>query len=118
MFVYVPPKDVWDCCTADKVIDSKSDSFAKTANAAAGEWWDASFVEGEMQVTHVRVLNRQCFECTNSGQRLAGAKVTIGSNVCGYLPDITYEGEQYDITCEKTLIGSTVRVTAMKDEFL
>ena len=115
-----PPHDGWDCCTADKAIDSKSDSFAVTATSAVGEWWDASFVEGEKQVTHVRVLNRPTTgnEGSNSGQRLAGAKVTIGSNVCGYLPDTTAAGEQYDIACEKTLIGSTVRVTAMKDEFL
>ena len=110
-----PPHDGWDCCTADKAIDSKTDSFAITATDAAGEWWDASFVEGEKQVTLVRVKNRPNTgnEGSTSGQKLAGAMVTIGANICGYLPDTTADGEQYDIACEQTLIGSAVRVTAM-----
>jgi hypothetical protein len=56
----------------------------------------------------VRILNRQ-----GSGQRLGGAKVTIGDQDCGNLPKNNSGGEWYDVKCDAGVVaGDRVRVTS------
>jgi len=49
-----------------------------------GNWWKASF-GGPTMVEKVRIKNR--VDCC--GERLTSTKVTIGGQVCGFLPAVT-----------------------------
>jgi len=48
-------------------------NFSHTANAQAGEYWQADFANGTQTVYEVRILNRQ----DGCGERLALANIEI-----------------------------------------
>ena len=42
-----PPHSDFDCCTAEKALDGDPNSFTHSDEPNIGEYWDASFKEGE-----------------------------------------------------------------------
>jgi hypothetical protein len=107
------PNYGFDCCTAEKAIDGNPNSFAIPLENKKGIWWEASFRNGTAAVSHVRILNRP-----TDGERLAAAKVTIDDQECGSLPDRTENGKWYEVKCSSALVGSKVRITQTRDQFL
>lgn len=89
--------------SADKAIDTNINTFSHT-RMGRGHWWVAYFKTGNMLVKEVKVLNRR--DCC--GDRLRDVTVYVGRYYCGKLPNKTYTGKWYTVTCSKPVTGSSV----------
>lgn len=77
----------------------------RTAIAAigAGNWWRASFADGNSLIERVRIRNRH--DCC--GERIAGTKVTVDGQLCGTIPSAG-NGAWIEVKCTKPLSGKVI----------
>ena len=77
----------------------------RTAIAAigVGNWWKASFGDGDSVVEKVRIRNRH--DCC--GTRIAGTKVTVDGQLCGTIPSAG-NGAWIEVKCTKPLKGKEI----------
>jgi len=87
-----------------------SDKFTHT-NQGVGMWWKAQFAE-EYNFTKIRIRNR--VDCC--GARLAKTKVMVSGQLCGTLPDVTADGEWFEVKCN--LIGNEILLVTVQNTSL
>jgi len=92
---------------------SDGKSFCHTAKGK-GMFWRGMFKNGAHVITQVRVRNRG--DCC--GQRLSGALIKIGDEVCGSIPEKTQQGKWYTVECKSPINGDFVKVEMAKDDYL
>jgi len=81
-----------------------------------GQFWKGLFEGGVQTVTQVRIKNRG--NCC--GERLSGAKVFVGNNLCGKIPEIPSgrNGKWYTLECFSAMIGNSIKVVTTQNQYL
>lgn len=92
----------------------KNDNSFTHTKAGAGQWWKASFKGGEQWVWKVRLQNR--VDCC--GDRLKGAKISIGGTLCGQINQPTQNGQWYEVQCQQPIRGDKVIVETTRGVYL
>jgi hypothetical protein len=49
---------------------------------------------------------------------LAGVKVLVDEQECGYVPSPTELGKEYTVTCTTPIVGTTVKLLTTQDNYL
>jgi hypothetical protein len=76
-----------------------------------GPWWRVGFSGVSLIITRVQILNRG--DCC--GGRLKGAKVTVGTELCGKIDDAP-AGQWITLPCKAK--GTFLKIQAVKGQYL
>jgi len=81
-----------------------------------GQFWKGIFDGGAHTITQVRIKNRS--DCCS--ERLSGAQIEIGSQICGRIPNIPTGrgGKWYTLECKNPVIVGSIKIVTTRDDYL